>query len=123
MSEEDVDHAAIMASLPEDVRQYYIPRYWYVATIDYLATGEGHTRAIWIGRAKDEEEVKDIVGVAFGRWLASGAEITQGLTVSPYYLDLLTEYAKKMLLRLSSGKPEDRPGAFTYTNMVFVNYS
>lgn len=97
-------------------------RDWFTVTLDYMATGEGHTRAIWIGRATSEEEAKERFGVAHGKYFAMGAEAKRGLHIENGYADLLTDYAKKVLVKIKA-KDKNGPGGFYYTNMISVNYS
>lgn len=94
---------------------------WYTVTLDYMATGEGHTRAIWIGRANGEQAAKDAFARHHGTYFALGAEVKRGLQIENGFADLLTEYAKKILLRLKSNNP-DAPGGFAYANIISVNY-
>lgn len=97
-------------------------RDWFTVTLDYMATGEGHTRAIWIGRATSEDEAKERFGIAHGKYFALGAEAKRGLDIDPHYVDLFTDYAKKMITKIKA-KDKNGPGGFFYSNMISVNYS
>ncbi len=94
----------------------------YVVTMDYLATGEGHSRAILIMTAMNAYDAKMEFAVRFGSYFAAGAEVTKGLIIPEGYADLLTDYARKIIARINSKSP-DAPGGFSYSNYIHVNYS
>lgn len=94
---------------------------YYTVTTDYMATGEGHTRAMLIIFAKNEQEARKIFGLTFGAFFALSADVVKGIEIGEYQ-DLVTEYAKKLILRVKS-KSDDAPPMFSYSNSVHVNYS
>lgn len=95
---------------------------YYTITMDYMATGEGHSRAILIQYAQSEDEARENFKNVHGAYFTQFAKVTKGIHIDDGFQDLITEYAKKLILKVKSKNP-DAPPMFSYSNCIHVNYS
>jgi hypothetical protein len=94
---------------------------YFTVTMDHSAQGTGHTRAILIQRAQDEEDAREHFGKVHGNYFASDATVVKGIRIEPEFQDLVTETARKFILKLTSKNP-DAPGMFSYSNSIYLDY-
>ena len=87
-----------------------------------MATGEGHTRAIMIVDAKDKTEATARFLNSFGPKFYNEIELVEGIHVPVGFDRLLTEQARKYILKVKS-KAEDAPPSMAYQNMITLNYA
>lgn len=95
---------------------------YYTVTLDYTATGEGHTRAILIQYAFNENAAREHFGRIHDTYFAQCATVVKGIHIENGFQDLVTDYAKKVILKVKSKNP-DAPPMFSYSNSIYVNYS
>jgi hypothetical protein len=94
---------------------------YYTVITDYFATGEGHHRMILIVFTRNDKAALYEFGKMFGVFYTYGAEVKEGIDVEDYQ-DLLTEHAKKVIIKIKSGD-KNAPPMFGYSNSTYVNYS
>jgi len=95
---------------------------FYTAICEYYATGEGFTRILKISYGRNEEQITREFVKEFGVFLAAGVVVKKGIDIPEDYVHLLTDYAKKVILKIKS-KSEDAPNGFAYSNYIYQNYS
>jgi hypothetical protein len=93
---------------------------YYTVTLDHTNT-EGHKRAIMILDAKDDIEAGAMFLLSFGSDYGDDMVITKGIHVPQGFDRLLTEQAKKYIMKVKT-KAEDAPPLMSYQNMIHLNY-
>lgn len=78
-------------------------------------------KAILIQKAKDEQDAIMNFGYAFGLVYMIKANVYKGVHIDPDFQELITERARKLILKLSSDTP-DTPSLFSYTNSIYLEY-
>ena len=94
---------------------------YYTLTLDHNATGEGHTRAIMIVDAKDKTDATAKFLLTFGSKYHNNVQTIEGIHVPEGFDRLLTDQAKKYILKVKS-KAEDAPPLMSYQNMINLSY-
>jgi len=94
---------------------------YYTVTLDHHSNTEGHKRAIMILDAKDKQEAETEFLVAFGPMYYKDVNVMEGIHVPEGFDRLLTEQAKKYILKVKT-KAEDAPPLMSYQNMIHLNY-
>lgn len=94
---------------------------YYTVTMDRVASGEGHTRAIMIVDAKDKADASAKFLGSFGAKFQDDITITEGIHVERGFDRLLTEQARKYILKVKN-KTEDAPPLMSYQNMIQLSY-
>lgn len=85
----------------------------------FIVTGDnGTSRMIYIGQCETESDAATDFRKRFN---AEPSYVHPGLEVDPHYVDLLTDVAKKTILKLKS-KSNDAPEAFAYANMTQLTH-
>lgn len=95
---------------------------YYTVTLDHSSTKEGHKRAIMILDAKSREDAAGRFLLTFGSDYCNELDITEGIHVPAGFDRLLTEQAKKYILKVKT-KAEDAPPMLSYQNMIHLNYA
>lgn len=90
--------------------------------MDRSSGTEGHTRAIMIVDAKDEVEATAKFLNTFGAKYYNDLSITRGIHIDNGFDRLLTEHAKKYILKVKN-KTEDAPPVLSYQNMIHLKYN
>lgn len=93
---------------------------YYTLTLDHAASGEGHTRAIMIVDAKNKTDATAKFLNTFGAKYYNDVVITEGIHVENGFDRLLTEHARKYILKAKSGS-ENAP-LVSYQNMIRLNH-
>ena len=94
---------------------------YYTITLDHTNAKEGHKRAIMILDAKSENEATAKFLNTFGPQYYNNLTLTEGIHIPQGFDRLLTEQAKKYILKVKS-KSEDAPPLMSYQNMIHLNY-
>ena len=94
---------------------------YYTVTLDHTSPKEGHKRAIMILDAKDDIEAGAMFLLSFGSDYGDEMNITEGIHVPAGFDRLLTEQAKKYIMKVKT-KAEDAPPLMSYQNMIHLNY-
>ena len=94
---------------------------YYTITLDHTSIKEGHKRAIMILDAKDKNEATAKFLNAFGPQYYNDIELTQGIHIPQGFDRLLTEQARKYIMKVKT-KAEDAPPLISYQNMIHLNY-
>lgn len=94
---------------------------YYTVTLDHDVAGEGHKLAIMILDAKDKNEATAKFLNTFGPQHYNNLELTEGIHIPAGFDRLLTEQAKKYILKAKT-KSEDAPPLMSYQNMIHVKY-
>jgi hypothetical protein len=95
---------------------------YYTVTLDHNSTKEGHKRAIMILDAKNRDDAAGRFLLTFGSAYCNELDITEGIHVPAGFDRLLTEQAKKYILKVKT-KAEDAPPMLSYQNMIHLNYA
>lgn len=95
---------------------------YYTITLDHIASGEGHTRAIMIVDAKDKTDATARFLNTFGPKFYNEINLSEGIHIPQGFDRLLTEQARKYILKVKS-KAEDAPPSMSYQNMITLNYA
>lgn len=93
---------------------------YYTVTMDHN-DGTGHTRAIMILDSKDETEATAKFLNTFGAKYYNDIHITKNIHIPEGFDRLLTEQAKKYILKVKS-KTEDAPPILSYHNMIHLKH-
>ncbi len=94
---------------------------YYTITLDCSNSQEGHKRAIMILDAKNKNEATAKFLNTFGPQYYNDLSLTEGIHIPTGFERLLTEQAKKYILKVKS-KSEDAPHPMMYQNMIHLNY-
>ena len=94
---------------------------YYTITLDHTNAQEGHKRAIMILDAKSKKEATAKFLNTFGPQYYNELTLTEGIHIPQGFDRLLTEQAKKYILKVKS-KSEDAPPLMSYQNMIHLNY-
>ena len=94
---------------------------YYTVTLDHNVLGEGHNRAIMSLDAKDKTEATAKFLNTFGPQYYNDIELTQGIHIPQGFDRLLTDQAKKYIMKVKT-KAEDAPPLMSYQNMIHLNY-
>jgi hypothetical protein len=93
---------------------------YYTVTLDHVAS-EGHKRAIMILDAKDKTEATAKFLNTFGPQYYNDLNLVEGIHVPEGFDRLLTEHAKKYILKAKT-KADDAPPLMSYQNMIHLKY-
>jgi hypothetical protein len=93
---------------------------YYTVTLDHVAS-EGHKRAIMILDAKDKTEATAKFLNTFGPQYYNDLNLVEGIHVPEGFDRLLTEHAKKYILKVKT-KADDAPPLMSYQNMIHHKY-
>ena len=93
-------------------------RVWY-ASVEDLATGEGHSVYFAAGLHPDEDEFRRELSQQFGRALANAASISLDPDQLPFAATFLTDGLKANFSHMG----ENGPAVMTYLARIFMNYS
>lgn len=105
----------------EDVERLTFPNYFTIH-MDYLATGEGSTRALTFCHARDAEELRRRADADFGSYFSHGVEIRAGLDPLPGYQGMVPETVKQIVRNIIRDKGQ-APSNFHFTTQIHMNYS
>lgn len=94
---------------------------YYTVTADYKPTEGGNSHAILIMRGSSEGSVLEVFQNFFGFNAAQKADIREDIHIENGFNDLLTDQAKKTLVKIKSKSPS-APSEFSYMNKTYVNY-
>lgn len=94
---------------------------YYTVTMDRASSQDGHTRAIMILDAKNETEATAKFLNTFGAKFYNDMHITKGIHIEQGFDRLLTEQAKKYILKVKN-KAYDAPPILSYQNMIHLAY-
>jgi hypothetical protein len=94
---------------------------YYTVTMDRVASGEGHTRAIMILDAKNKTDATAKFLNAFGPKFYNDVSVVEGIHIESGFDRLLTEQAKKYILKVKN-KTADAPPLMSYQNMIHLEY-
>lgn len=95
---------------------------YYTITLDYTKASEGHKRAIMITDAKDKVDATAKFLNTFGTQYYNEVTLMEGIHIPQGFDRLLTDQAKKYILKIKSGA-EDAPPSMSYQNMLHLNYA
>lgn len=95
---------------------------YYTITVDRSSGTDGHTRAIMILDAKDKREATAKFLNTFGPQYYNEINVTEGIHIDNGFDRLLTEQAKKYILKVKN-KTEDAPPVLSYQNMIHLKYN
>lgn len=95
---------------------------YYTITVDRSSGTDGHTRAIMILDAKDKREATAKFLNTFGVQYYNDIAVTEGIHIDNGFDRLLTEQAKKYILKVKN-KTEDAPPVLSYQNMIHLKYN
>lgn len=95
---------------------------YYTITLDHTSNKEGHKRAIMILDAKDNIEATAKFLTTFGSQYSKEVNLSEGIHIPEGFDRLLTEQAKKYILKVKS-KSEDAPPLMSYQNMIQLDYA
>lgn len=95
---------------------------YYTVTVDRSSGKDGHTRAIMILDAKDKREATAKFLNTFGPQYYNEITVTEGIHIDNGFDRLLTEQAKKYILKVKN-KTEDAPPVLSYQNMIHLKYN
>ena len=95
---------------------------YYTITLDHNKANEGHKRAIMITDAKDKTEATARFLNTFGPQYYNEIDLCEGIHIPNGFDRLMTEQAKRYLLKIKSGA-EDAPPSMSYQNMLHLNYA
>ena len=95
-------------------------RCYYTLTLDHNGS-EGHVRAIMILDEQSEDDAKVTFADTFGSQYIDAVNATQGIHIPAGFDRLLTEQARKYILKVKT-KAEDAPPLMSYQNMIHLNY-
>ena len=94
---------------------------YYTITLDHHNSQEGHKRAIMILDAKSKNEAQAKFLNTFGPQYYNELSMEEGIHIPQGFDRLLTEQAKKYILKVKS-KASDAPPFLSYQNMIHLNY-
>lgn len=94
---------------------------YYTVTMDRASSSSGHTRAIMILDAKDKNEATVKFLNSFGAKYYNDINVTEGIHIEQDFDRLLTEQAKKYILKVKN-KTADAPPLMSYQNMIHLDY-
>lgn len=92
---------------------------YYTVTMDRCSGKDGHTRAIMILDAKDKTDASAKFLNSFGPQYYNDITITEGIHIEQGFDRLLTEQARKYILKVKN-KSEDAPPLLSYQNMIHL---
>ena len=92
---------------------------YYTLTMDKNVSSEGHTRAIMITDAKDKREATAKFLNTFHPQYYNDVDLVEGIHVPQGFDRLLTEQARKYILKAKSGNGVPFK---IYQNMIQVDY-
>ena len=93
---------------------------YYTLTLDHTGS-EGHIRAIMILDEEDECAAKGRFVNTFGSEYINAIETIKGIHIPAGFDRLLTEQAKKYILKVKN-KTKDAPPIMSYQNMIRLGY-
>lgn len=94
---------------------------YYTITLDHNTVDDGHTRAIMIVDAKSQTDATAKFLNTFGPKYYNELSLTEGIHIPTGFDRLLTEQARKYILKVKS-KAEDAPPLMSYQNMIHLSY-
>ena len=94
---------------------------YYTLTMDRACGKDGHTTAIMIVDARDERDATSKFLNAFGAKFYNDLSVTKGIHIEQGFDQLLTDQAKKYILKVKSNAKDAPPNLF-YQNMIHLAY-
>lgn len=94
---------------------------YYTVTSDYKPTDGGNSHAILIMQGSSEGSVLETFQNFFGFNAAQKASIKEDIHIENGFNDLLTDQAKKVLVKIKSKSPT-APTEFSYINRISTNF-
>lgn len=95
---------------------------YYTVTADYKPVEGGNSHAILIMKGSNEGSVLEVFQNFFGSNAVQKANIKEDIHIETGFNDLLTDQAKKTLVKIKS-KSSSAPSEFSYMNKTYVNYA
>jgi hypothetical protein len=95
---------------------------YYTITLDKASSSSGHTKAIMILDAKDKTEATAKFLNSFGAMYYNDIDVIEGILIPEGFDCLMTEQAKKYILKCKSDKKGSTP-LVSYQNMIRLNYA
>ena len=86
-----------------------------------ITLNHGGLKAIMIQQAENEHQAYNEFVEVFGAFYRDLCHLTEGIHIENGFQDLITEGARKLLLKVKNGSP-DAPKVFSYLNSMVVQY-
>ena len=94
---------------------------YYTVTSDYNPVDGGNSHALLIMKATSKTMALNYFQSLYGFTASNKANVLEDIHIENGFNDLLTEQAKKILVKIKSKNPS-APADFTYTNRTHTKY-